>query len=62
MSYIKRAIEEIQERGWPVNDESLKRLEETILKEHGKKFRDWVTSKNDKDDKDGKIYIDGKVC
>ena len=38
MSYMKRAMEEIQERGWPVNNESLKRLEESILKKHGKGF------------------------
>ena len=45
MSYMKRAMEEIQERGWPVNDESLKRLEETILKQHGKSFHDWIDNK-----------------
>jgi hypothetical protein len=62
MSYIKKAIEEIQERGWPVTDESIKRLEETIRNKHGKNFHDWIDNKNDKDGKDGKVHIDGKVC
>ena len=39
MSYIKRAIEEIQERGWPVTNESLERLEKTIQKEFDMSFR-----------------------
>lgn len=52
MSYMKRAMEEIQERGWPVNNESLKRLEESILKKHGKGFHDWVNDKNKKDHED----------
>ena len=33
MSYMKRAMEEIRARGWPVNNESLKRLVDTIQQE-----------------------------
>ena len=33
MSYTKRAIEEIKARGWPVNNDSLKRLVEEREKE-----------------------------
>ena len=45
MSYIKRAIEEIQARGCPVNNESLKRLVDTIQKEQEQLVRDSVKAK-----------------
>ena len=35
MSYIKRAIEEIQAKGWKVNNASLKKLLELKEKENG---------------------------
>ena len=39
MSYIKRAIEEIRDRGWPQTNESLERLmkEKEALKKIGRK-------------------------
>mgnify|MGYP003134966495 CR=1 FL=1 len=61
MSYIKRAIEEIQERGWPVTNESLERLEKTIQKEFDMSFRELLDSKIRNNDKDGKVYKDGEI-
>ncbi len=61
MSYMKRAIEEIQARGWPVNNESLKRLVDTIHKEQEQLVGDSVKAKKKKDDKDRKVPIDGKT-
>ena len=61
MSYMKRAIEEIEQRGWPLNDASLKRLTDTIREEHGKSFYDWTNDKKKKNDKDREISKDGEV-
>lgn len=65
MSYMKRAMEEIQDRGWPVNDKSLRRLEETILKQHGQKLHEWLDTKTKEDDNErnnmGKRRKDGTV-
>ena len=61
MSYMKRAMEELQARGWPVDNQSLKRLEETIRKENNKSVREWIDSKDSKNGKSRENRCDGKI-